>query len=117
MSLLDCKKALEESGIPHDESAAVIGGGGKSPLWRQIAADVLGITLVRKKYSDSSFGTAMLAGVALGIFSDFETAVAVCNETVSETAPNMENHKLYLKKFQTYKKVHDALAPLYGGDW
>lgn len=117
MSLLDCKKALEEIGIPHDESAAVIGGGGKSPLWRQIAADVLGITLVRKKYSDSSFGTAMLAGVALGIFSDFETAVAVCNETVSETAPNMENHKLYLKKFQTYKKIHDALAPLYGGDW
>ncbi len=117
LSLLDCKTALEEIGIPHDEQAAIIGGGGKSPLWRQITADVLGIPLVQKKHSDSSFGTAMLAGVAIGVFDSFETAVAICNQTVSETKPNMENHKKYLEIFKTYKKVHDALAPLYSAGW
>lgn len=117
LSLLDCKTALEEIGIPHDAQAAVIGGGGKSPLWRKITADVLGITLAQKKHSDSSFGTAMLAGVAIGVFDSFETAVNVCNKTVSKTKPNMANHKKYLKIFKFYKEVHDALAPLYDKGW
>lgn len=117
LSLLDCKTELEEIGIPHDEKATVIGGGGKSPLWRQITADVLGITLVQKKHSDSSFGTAMLAGVAVGVFDSFETAVNTCNAVVSETKPNMENHERYSEIFKTYKKVHDALAPLYNEEW
>lgn len=117
LSLLDCKTELEKIGIPHDEKATVIGGGGKSPLWRQITADVLGITLVQKRYSDSSFGTAMLAGVAAGVFDSFETAVNTCNAVVSETKPNMENHKKYLEIFKGYKNVHDALAPLYDAEW
>lgn len=117
LSLLDCKMELEKIGIPHDKKATVIGGGGKSPLWRQITADVLGITLVQKRHSDSSFGTAMLAGVAVGVFDSFEQAVSVCNETVSETKPNMENHEKYAEIFKTYKKVHDVLAPLYDAEW
>ena len=117
LSLLDCKTALEEIGIPHDEQASIIGGGGKSPLWQQITADVLGITLTQKKHSDSSFGTAMLAGVAAGVFDSFETAASVCNEVVSATKPNMENHEKYTEIFKIYKKVHDALAPLYDMEW
>lgn len=117
LSLLDCKIALENIGIPHDKQAAIIGGGGKSPLWQQITADVLGVTLLKKKHSDSSFGTAMLAGVAIGVFDSFETAVGVCNKTVSETKPDMDNHKKYAEIFKTYRKVHDALTPLYDAEW
>ena len=114
--MLDCKTALENTGIPHKDTAVVIGGGGKSPLWRQILADVLGITLVQRKYSDSSFGTCMLAGVAIGVFESPEVAVNKCNVAVSETAPNMENHKKYAEIFKKYKAVHDALAPIYHGE-
>ncbi len=117
LSLLDCKTELEKIGIPHDNRASIIGGGGKSPLWRQITSDVLGIRLVTKKHSDSSFGSAMLAGIAAGIFDGFEKAVSFCNKTVSETMPNYENHKKYLEMFKRYKKVHDALAPIYDGEW
>lgn len=117
LSLLDCKITLENIGIPHDKQAAIIGGGGKSPLWRQITADVLGVTLLQKKHSDSSFGTAMLAGVAVGVFDSFEGAVSACNGIVSETKPNMENHKKYLEIFKVYKNVHGALAPLYDAEW
>ena len=116
LSMLDCKTALENTGIPHKDTAVVIGGGGKSPLWRQILADVLGITLVQRKYSDSSFGTCMLAGVAIGVFESPEAAVNKCNVAVSETAPNMENHKKYAEIFKKYKAVHDALAPIYHGE-
>ena len=113
MSLLDCKNTLEEIGIPHDDTAVIIGGGAKSPLWRQIVADVLGITLVQKRCSDSSFGSAMLAGIASGIFTDFKTAVSTCNKTVSETVPDMKNYEKYKLIFKKYKQVHDVLAPIY----
>ncbi len=113
MSIKDCMNALEEIGIPHEDTAVIIGGGGKSPLWRQITADVIGMTLIEKKYSDSSFGSAMLAGVKAGFWTDAKTAVETCNETVSITKPNAENNDKYKTIFQKYKKVHDALAEIY----
>ena len=116
MSMLDCKIALESTGIPHSDTAVVIGGGAKSPLWRQILADVLGITLIQLKHSDSSFGTCMLAGIAKGIFRTPEEAVEKCNSVVSKTVPNMDNHKKYAEIFKRYKAVHDALTPIYHGE-
>ena len=113
MSMLDCKTALEGIGIPHDDTAAVIGGGGNSPLWRQILADCLGITLVQKAYNDSSFGSCMFAGIAAGIFESPQNALDICNKTISETKPDMENHEKYKKLFKRYKAVADALENIY----
>lgn len=113
LSLLDCKNALEEIGLDHKTFASAIGGGSKSPLWRQIVADVLGITLVVNKYSDSSFGTAMLAGVSAGFFENPLKAQEMCNSEVERTEPNTENTKIYREIYKKYKAVHDALAPIY----
>lgn len=113
MSLLDCKNTLEQIGIPHDDKAAIIGGGSHSPLWRQIVADALGITLIQTENSDSSFGAAMLAGVSIGAFESFEAALAKCTKEVSVTRPDGENHKRYAELFDVYKQIHDALAPIY----
>ncbi len=115
-SMLDCMNELEKIGIPHESEASVIGGGGKSPLWRQIVSDVLGIVLVQKKYADSSFGSAMLGGVKAGFWKNESEAVEKCNEIISVTAPDMEKHKWYLRYFDKYKKVHDALACIYHED-
>lgn len=113
MSLLDCKLELERIGIPLGSAASIIGGGSKSPLWRSITADVLGISLIEKQCSDSSLGSAMLAGVTAGVFSDCRAAAKVCGKVVSETKPDMRRHEEYLKIFEKYKKIHDALAPVY----
>ena len=113
MSMVDCLNALEDIGIEHSETATVIGGGGKSDLWRQILADSLGITLVQNKYSDSSFGSAMLAGVACGVWASAEDALSCCNEVVSETAPIIENNNKYKQLFAKYKKIQKALEPIY----
>ena len=91
----------------------IIGGGGKSPLWRQITSDVLGLKLIEKQYADSSFGSAMLAGIKAGIWESPQAALDACNKTKSVTEPNEENHKTYAKVFERYKAVHDALAPIY----
>jgi len=113
MSLMDCKKALDGLDIPMDDYATAIGGGAASPLWRQIVSDALGIRLQMRNVSDSSFGSAMLAGIAAGVFASPEDALAKCSEIKSETLPNPENTEKYAKMFEKYKAVHDALAPIY----
>lgn len=116
MSMLDCKVTLDNMNIAHEQSAVIIGGGGKSPLWRQMISDALGIELVEMKYADSSFGSAMLAGIAAGIFENPEEAVKRCNEVVSRTVPNSENTVKYHQVFKKYKAVQKALEPIYNGE-
>ena len=117
MSMSDCKAALDGLGIEHNDSAVIIGGGGKSPLWRQMIADSLGIRLVEMKYADSSFGSAMLAGIASGIFKSPEDALEKCNSVVSETYPKPENTVKYKALFKRYKAIQKALEPIYNGEY
>ena len=117
MSMLDCMEALEDLNIEHQEKATIIGGGGKSPLWRQMVSDVLGLKLTEMKYADSSLGSAMLAGIAVGIFENAEKAIEICNEVVSETMPDSENTEKYKAVFKKYKAVQKALEPIYNGEY
>ncbi len=114
-SLQDSRSALEDVGISYGLTASAIGGGTKGALWRQMAADVLGMTLKTTESSDSSLGSAMLAGIAAGVFTDAADAAARCVRFVSETAPNPENTAKYREIFKEYKQIHDALAPIYQG--
>ena len=113
MSLLDSKRYLDSLGIEYDSVATAIGGGTKGKLWRQITADVLGITLKTTESSDSSLGSAMLAGIAMGVFKNSEEAVKMCVKQKDITYPNPENTAKYAEIFEEYKKLHDALAPIY----
>ncbi len=113
MSMLDCKTTLDSLSIKHEDCAVIIGGGGKSPLWRQMISDALGLKLVEMKYADSSFGSAMLAGIATGLFEDLKDALSKCNSVVSETLPNSENTEKYRELFKKYKAIQKALEPIY----
>ena len=112
-ALLDSRSVLTEAGIDCSLTATAIGGGTKGELWRQIAADILGMTLRTVESSDSSLGSAMLAGIAAGVFKDVQDAAEKCVKFKSVTVPNPENTEKYLKVFEEYKKIHDALAPIY----
>lgn len=115
LSLLDSKRYLDSLHIPYAETATVIGGGAKGALWRQITADALGITLKTTESSDSSLGSAMLAGIAADVFKDAADAVAHCVRAKDITVPVPENTAKYAKLFTDYKRIHDALAPIYQG--
>ncbi len=113
LSLLHSKKKLESLGMECAECATLIGGGAKSPLWQSIVADCLDIELNVTDSSDSSLGSAMLAGVAIGVFESAEAAAEKCIHVNKIVKPNKENHEKYLKIFDEYVRVHDALAPIY----
>lgn len=112
MSLLDCKTYLEEHGVKIGSKAYIIGGGAKSKVWRQIVADTLNLTLVQTENNDSSFGSAMCAGISAGFFKDFIAASQKCQKIIGETKPIPENTEKYAKIFEKYKKISTFLTEL-----
>jgi xylulokinase len=112
-SLYDCFQVIMELGIEQPSEIRLIGGGAKSPLWRQIIADVFGLPVLRPMIDDSSFGGALLAGVGSGVFRDEISAVSKCNDIRSRHSPDMGNHAAYLKLFGIYKKIVAANASIW----
>ncbi len=112
MSLLDCITYLTEKGIKIGDSAIAIGGGAKSEVWRQIVADALGITLITTERNDSSFGSAMCAGINAGFFKDFDDAKAKCLKVTGKTEPIAQNTEKYQKSYIRYKKISKFLMEL-----
>lgn len=112
LSLLDCKTYLEEKGVKIGNKAYIIGGGAKSRVWRQIVADALDLNLIQTENNDSSFGSAMCAGISAGFFKDFEEASKTCQKVIGETKPIMENTEKYRKTFIKYKKISKFLTEL-----
>lgn len=111
-SLKDCYSVLKKENLKINQ-AIIIGGGAKSPLWRQIVSDMLGLELIKTTNADSSLGSAMLAGVSVGLFDSFEKSVESCVKHDARIVPNYKNNKVYDKQFKTYKKIHDALESVY----
>ena len=111
-SMKDCFEVLKELEIAPSEAVA-IGGGAKSPLWRQILADMLNIPLRTVEHVDSSLGSAMLAGVASGRFASHEDAVRKCVHETGVTLPDPEAVAFYQDRFPLYKQIQAALAPIY----
>ena len=92
----------------------MVGGGAKGALWRQIAADAFGVTILRPNLLDeaTSTGAAVIAGVGAGIFPDF-SAVDRFIKIIDRTAPISENQAIYRKNRTLFDKVYKALEPLF----
>jgi xylulokinase len=92
------------------DEIVLAGGGAKSPLWRQIFADVFQLP-VRTVYGSAeggSFGAALAAGVTAGVWKDLlETVPLIRME--STTLPKAENAGLYERQYHTYTQFYDAL--------
>lgn len=111
-SMKDCFATLQALGIA-PSSAVAIGGGAKSDLWRQILSDMLNIPLTTVADVDSSLGSAMLAGVATGVFASHKAAVDACVKVTGVTQPDPEGVAFYEKMFPIYKDIQQALSPVY----
>lgn len=84
-------------------------GGARSRLWRQIITDVFGIrTVFLKNRTGAPYGGAILAGVAGGIFPDFQIAKELA-EYVDPLEPSPHNHALYGEYYRLYRKLYEHL--------
>ncbi len=111
-SLKDCLDLMVELGMPVSEVRAT-GGGARSPLWRQLQADVFGLPIHRTLIEEGpAFGAALLAGVAGGAYADVFEACAVIQLGPDTNAPDPDLHELYRRYHAVYKDVYAATAPL-----
>ncbi len=89
-----------------------MGGGARSATWRQIIADVTGLTVEVMENGDASFGAALVAGIGVGVFASPQAAVAQCVRQVSMCVPDAARHEVYSALFGIYKDTQKALADL-----
>ncbi len=108
-SMRDSLAIIEELGVPVKQIRAS-GGGSRSPLWRQIQADVFGRKVVRLGSEEgAAFGVALLAAVGAGAFKDIREACAATIRVVSETAPNRKAAKYHDRAFPVYQQLYRSL--------
>jgi len=111
-SLNDCFDIIREQGLQLTQMRAT-GGGAKSPLWRQIIADVLGVELVTTNATEGpAFGAALLAGVASGVYASVEQACDTTVHVVERTEPRLEVQHVYAETYATYQALYPALKPI-----
>jgi xylulokinase len=88
------------------------GGGGRSPLWRQIQADIFGKEICTVAADEgAAFGAALMAAVGAGGFSSLEEACGRSIQLVNHTQPNPENNKRYQEFYEVYQSLYGALKP------
>ena len=108
-SLRDCLEIIRKLGVPIREIRAS-GGGSKSPLWRQIQADVFGQKVSTINAEEGpAYGVALLAAVGAGAFKNIREACAATIRVVESTAPQRAAIKIYDRAFPEYRQLYCSL--------
>lgn len=108
--LRDGMELVKGAGLGDIRQIRVSGGGAKSPLWRQILADVLDAELVTVNTTEGgAFGAAILAAVGFGNWPDVPTACAETIQVLDTTRPNPEAVKEYAAVYPLYRELYPAL--------
>ena len=95
-------------------STKVCGGGAKSPLWRTIFANVLGIPLeLVKTEQGPGYGGVMLAMVGCGQYPSVQAAVDALVEVSATVQPDPELTARYEARYQQFKKIYPACKELF----
>jgi xylulokinase len=91
------------------------GGGARSSLWRQIQADVYGhrVDMVAAE-EGAAFGAAILAGVAVGMWSSVDAACEAVVRIIGHVEPNAESVRILAGQYERFKKIYPALKPIMG---
>jgi xylulokinase len=115
-SLRDVFGLIANAGMPDQVQVRVSGGGAKSPIWRQIISDVLGLPLVTTNSTEgAAYGAALLAAVGAGLYPDVPTACRTAIRTGDEVLPDASRHAAYEQPYERYRALYPALKEIFTG--
>ena len=90
------------------------GGGGKSPLWRKIIANVLNISLdIPTVEEGPGYGGAMLAMVGCGRFGSVEEAAGALARTAHTVEPDPVIAARYEERYRKFRQIYPAVKNLF----
>jgi len=112
-ALRDCVEVARSLGIKAERSM-LCGGGAKSPLWRKILANAIGITLeVPASEGGPGLGAAMLAAVGCGEYRSVEECAKAVIKPGEITAPEKEMSEKYSERYEKFKKIYPFVKGLF----
>jgi len=87
----------------------VMSGGGHSRLWNQIKCDALGIPYRKLARLDlATWGSALIAGHAVGIFPDLAVAARSCARAGDRQEPDTDAHRAYRSYVAIYPRLFEV---------
>ncbi len=90
-----------------------IGGSANSELWTQIKSDITGKKIVvPNSDTATTLGSAILAGVGVSLYEDFDEAVKTTIVNKKEYTPNTVNNEVYEKNYEMYLGLYKNLETL-----
>ena len=112
-AIKDCVEIARAQGV-EIASSTLCGGGAKSPLWREIMANILGIPLALPQTEQGpGYGGAMLAAVACGEYATVQECADKLIKIKSVTEPDPALVKKYAARYELWHKLYPTLKPLY----
>lgn len=103
---------LNKAGIRFEMLRAT-GGGANSGVWLQMKADVLNLPVISLGSSEAgATGSAMLTGIAAGVFMDLHSAAEIMVREMDTYYPRQEKHEEYMKIFRRYRELYNSVRQL-----
>lgn len=103
------KKLLRNREVP--KSIRLSGGAANSDVWVQIFADALQIPIdVIADKELGAQGAAMAAGIAAGVYQDYQEAIGRTVKITKTIMPRPEYKEIYEKKYAAYRAVIEGLS-------
>ena len=111
-SLRDTFEIFREMNVPV-ESIRLSGGGARSPLWRQIQADVYNREVATVEAEEgAAYGAALLAGVGAGAWPSVDEACEVVVREASRVAPDARAAELMNRQYEIFRALYPALREI-----
>ncbi len=108
-SLRDCKNIISEMGTEISDMMAC-GGGGTSPLWRSMLADLYNCPVKTVACKEGpALGVAILAFVGTGVYKTVEEACAAMIKTDKTQNPDAKASAEYEKYYNLYTKLYGSI--------
>jgi xylulokinase len=112
-SLRDCAEICSEMGTEINDMMAC-GGGGSSPLWREMLADLYKCPVKTVTCQEGpALGVAILAFVGAGVYSTVQEACDAIIRTDKIQNPTESNSTEYDKFYSVYKSLYPSLKEHY----
>ncbi|MBO4903249.1 MAG: xylulokinase [Lachnospiraceae bacterium] len=97
------------------EKTKICGGGAKSPLWRKIMANVLGIPVETIESEEGpGYGGAVLAAVGCGVYASVEEAADKLVKVTGAEVPDPALVAKYEERYAKFKKLYPTVKGLFG---
>lgn len=104
-----CLDVFREMGVDVSDMA-VCGGGGRSPFWRQMLADVYGCPVKTvAPAAGPALGAAILAGVGTGAYASVSEGCAAAVRVGTVQQPDEAAGAAYENYYQLYRGLYPAL--------